>query len=259
MTYLEPVVKTQQALMYGVTQITGLILETPQELQDFLEENKEKLDLMAKIRFLAMEYSGTQIDDWDSAIDYQAAELQASGVASYHPAGYKTVMEFMHDALQGSVAGSGAYYRAKNLVELVIPYCQSHGISVPETVLDKGNKSKFGLVGERSAAIIEAVKAGEVAQAEGDRRIQSMMADVVNPEVTVEAFKDAHPTGNPPKRVPSHAYSYVLPGGRTLLLIDFTNMLEYQALIKLADGRLDLHHGDGSEEPFHALTENKYE
>ena len=243
---LQPVEKSQMALAWGAQQATGIILATAEEVVDFMEENKNDLELMAKIRYLAMEYSGEQLDEWDSAIDYQAAELNQSGVASYHPEHFQSVSEFMQSALQGSQLGTSAYYRAKNIVQYVLPYCAQHGISIPETVLDKGNKSKFGLIGEHAKGIIEDIKAGVITQSDGEAKLTEMLADTVNPEVTFEKFREKNRT-NPRPKLPAVAYSYAFKFDQTVLVIDCKNTQQYGLIVKLLDGNIDLHMGDGNE------------
>ena len=251
---LDPVVKSLQALGWAAMQATGVILANEQDVTEFMDENADNLELMAKVRYLAMEYSGQQVDEWDSSIDWQATELAQSGVASYHPDHYATVSEFMQSALQGSKLGSGAYYRAKNLVEFVLPYLEQNHISIPDAVLAPGNKSKFELVGEQAKGVIEGMKAGEIAQDEGEARLNTMLSDSVNPDVTVDDFREKHHAG-PRRKLPAAGWSYVLPNGQTALLIDTTNPKQYNDVIKALDGHLSLHAGNGTETILYVISQ----
>jgi len=240
------VVLANEAIAYGIISSTGVIVE-PGEVQDFLDEMKEQPEALAKVYFLALEYAGKQQDNWSTSENWLMMQVTIAGVVSYHPAGYKTVAEFCQDALNNTRAGTGAYQRAKAISELVLPYCIQNQIDIPSTVLDKGNQYKFSLLGERAPAVIEAAKVGQITDQEANQRITSMIAGAIDHDKTVAQWKEDHPTGNSPRKLPCRAYEYILPDDQSAIVVVCDTKMQHNRVVRLLDGAVEMHEGTGQE------------
>jgi hypothetical protein len=241
---LTPVVLSNEALAWAIKTHTGAIVEK-EEVPAFFEEIGADLKLQGEIRYLALTYSGKRVDDWKTAIDWQAMEVSQAGVWGY--AGAHDVMEFLKQALDGSSEGTGAYYRLKALIETVIPYCTQNQIPLPDVVLAKENKSKLAQVGERAPALIEAQRLGQITAEDAQEKIKSMVADAIDPDVTVESWKDKHPAVHHRDRIPSPAWIFMEPNDKSYLVIRFETQKELDAATRLLDGRIATNLGQGSE------------
>jgi len=240
-----PVVLSNEALAWAITQHTGAIIGV-EEVSDFFEEFKDNLQLQGEIRYLALTYSGKMVDNWQTAIDWQAAEVAQTGVWGY--AGAHDVIEFLKQALDGTSEGGGAFFRLKALLETVIPYCIQNMIPLPDVVLAKDNKSKLAQVGERAPGVIEAAKLGQITDEDAQAAVKSMVADAIDPGVTVEVWKDKHPAQGHREKDKADAWVYIEPDNASYLVIKFNAQRDLDATLKLLRNRVVTHVGSGAEE-----------
>lgn len=219
---------------------------TNEDLADWLTENSTNKVEMAQLDAQVLEYSAQMEDAWGHAVELEAAQVAQSGTWGYHPANYKSVEEYLQNALQGTSHGDGHFKRLKTLVSLVVPFCVQKGISIPDAAWAEGNRAKFEFIAERVPELRSAVAAGEEVPEEVEQRIADMLDQAADKSVTLNKLKETYPAAK--RRIElAEAWAYQNGGNRSVLVIELTNPVQGHRIRELLGHLVRMHMGTGRE------------
>lgn len=247
----DPEVLTSIARIAVIEKMVGRSISTA-ELAEFLQENEQNLELMARIDAEALAFTAVQEEAWGTSVQQQAVSAAQNGRWGYYPGGPKNVLDYLKMALEGTEWGGGKFYRISTLIQYVLPYCAQKGIPIPPEVWKEGGAAKFQFIAEKVPELKAAVLAGEEPPAATETKVRDMLEKAADKKVTLKDMKQDYP---PEKRriKPAEAWEYLDKDGRSYLVIEANDQAMASRIKAILDYRINVKLGTGHEPFIHKL------